>query len=259
MEDPIRWGLYVLLLLPGFIFVQTRDGHLLREKRSQFEKTFEILLGSVVIWMIACVIPWPWFSFGHRRPALEQARSAFRYFAQGAGPDWPELLTTDSALFFGAVCLWAFLAASAWGYWRKKRGVDGLIRFVTGRDWYPSVAFKFFEQNIDRVLIVKTPDYRYMGTLHSAPDTKDDPYFILSEVAYFLKPGEEGQNPKPLPGVRWVLIKFSDIVEIQALTAAAAEPVQVTWWLGKLAGWFSRQFSVVFRRVRGFPTDRMEP
>jgi len=32
MDDPLKLGLYVLLLIPGFIFVQVREYHLLREK-----------------------------------------------------------------------------------------------------------------------------------------------------------------------------------------------------------------------------------
>jgi hypothetical protein len=241
LEDPIKLGLYVLLILPGFIFVQTREYHLLREKRSQFEKTLEILLWSAAIWMIACAIPWSWPFLGRRGPALDQAQGAFRYFAQGASPDWPEILTADTAVFFGSVCWWVFVAANVWGYFRKSRGVNGLIRFVTGRDWYPSVPLKFFEQNVDRVVIVRTPEYRYLGTLHSGPDTKDDPYLILSEVAYFLPPDEKGPKLKPLPGVRWVLIKFSDIVEIQALTDAATERTQVAWWPGRAVDWFLRR------------------
>jgi len=234
MEDPIKLGLYVLLLLPGFILVQTREYHVLREKRPQFEKTLEILLWSAAIWMVACTIPWSWPFFGRRSLALGQVQDAFRYFAQGASPDWPELLTVAAAFFFVSVCAWVFVAANLWGYLRKGRWVNGLIRFVSGRDWYPSVALKFFDQNVDRIVIVQTPNVRYLGTLHSGPDTKDDPYLILSEVAYFLKPGETGPNPKPLPGVRWVLIKFSDISEVQALASEAGEPAQVTWWPGKV-------------------------
>jgi Family of unknown function (DUF6338) len=116
MEDPIRWGLYLLLVLPGFILVQTREYHLLLEKRSQFEKTLEILLWSAAIWMIACATPWSWPFFGSRSTALNHARGAFRFFAQGAGPDWPELLTTDSAIFFGAICGWVFLIANLWEF-----------------------------------------------------------------------------------------------------------------------------------------------
>jgi Family of unknown function (DUF6338) len=62
MEDPFKLGLYVLLLLPGFIFVQVREYYLLREKRSQFEKTLDIILWSAALWIAACTLPlwWPW-------------------------------------------------------------------------------------------------------------------------------------------------------------------------------------------------------
>ena len=47
MLENIKLGLLVVALLPGFIFVQAREHHLLREKRPQFEKTLEIILDSL--------------------------------------------------------------------------------------------------------------------------------------------------------------------------------------------------------------------
>jgi len=32
LEDVLKYGLYILLLLPGYIFAQTVEYHLLREK-----------------------------------------------------------------------------------------------------------------------------------------------------------------------------------------------------------------------------------
>src|SRR6059058_3249949 len=55
--DAIKSGFYILLLLPGFIFVQTRDYHLLREAKGQFEKTLEIILWSAIIWVGTCTFP----------------------------------------------------------------------------------------------------------------------------------------------------------------------------------------------------------
>jgi hypothetical protein len=39
-----------------------------------------------------------------------------------------------------------------------------------------------------------------------------------TRVARLPKPGERSTEPEDLPYVRWVLVKFDDIVEMQALT-----------------------------------------
>ena len=222
MDDPLKFGFYVLLALPGFIFVQTRDYHLLREQRSQFEKTLDIILCSAGIWIIACVSPW-WFPSNARALAFSQASIALRN--SGAGLDWSKLLTTPWGEFFASVCGGTFLAANIWGMARKNPRVDTGMELITGRDWYPSVAKKFFAQNINQVVIVSTPDTRYMGILFTAPDTKEDPHIILSEVSRLPKPGEE-PNIEELPLIRWVLIKFDDIIEIQALKPEALESTE---------------------------------
>jgi len=137
MEDALKIGVYVLLVLPGFILVQTREYHLLREKRSQFEKTLEIVLWSAAIWSIACASP-IWWPSDPRVLALCEAKAAMQDSASGVSLDWPKLLTADAALFFASVCLWSFLGANLWGILRKTRYVDAGIQWVTGRDWYPS-------------------------------------------------------------------------------------------------------------------------
>jgi hypothetical protein len=72
-------------------------------------------------------------------------------------------------------------------------------------------------------VIVETPAARYLGILFSAPDNKEDPHIILSEVSRLPRPSDAIQEIESLPLVRWVLIKFDDIVEIQALTSEAVE------------------------------------
>jgi hypothetical protein len=224
MEDALKIGVYVLLVLPGFIFVQTRDYFLLREKRSQFEKTLEIVLWSAAIWIIACASP-IWWPSDPRVLAIHEAKAALQDSTAGVSLDWPKLLTTDAAVFFGIVCLWSFLGAIFWGILRKTRYIDARIRWVTGRDWYPSVRQKFFDKNLGAAVIVETPAARYLGILFGAPDSKEDPHIILSEVSRLPKPGDVSQEIEPLPLVRLVLIKYDDIIEIQALTSAAVEPI----------------------------------
>jgi hypothetical protein len=136
MEDALKFGVYVLLVLPGFILVQTREYHLLREKRSHFEKTLEIVLWSAGIWIIACASP-IWSPSNPRISALCEARASLQDSAGDVSVDWPRLLTTDAAMFFASVCLWSFVGANLWGILRKTPRVDARIRWITGRDWYP--------------------------------------------------------------------------------------------------------------------------
>lgn len=240
MEDPFKLGLYVLLLLPGFIFVQVREYYLLREKRSQFEKTLDIILWSAALWMAACTLPlwWPWAS--SRTAALGEVKAALQ---NSTAPNWSTAFTSDSAVFFGTVSGWSFVLANAWGIVRKRRIADALIHFLTGRDWYSSVALKFFDKNVERVVVVETTKNRYMGVLHSAPDTKEDPHVILSEPISLPKQGEALREPEPLPMVDWVLVKFDDIVEIQALKPEAAERIPRTRLLRRVMNAFARIFS----------------
>src|SRR5581483_205545 len=143
MEDPLKLGLYVLLLLPGFIFVQVREYHLLREKRSQFEKSLDIILWSAAIWMVACTVPvwWPWSA--SRTLALDEAKRALQ---NASSPSWFSIFTADAAMFFGTGAGWSFVVANAWGIVRKAKGIDAFVHFITGRDWYPSVALKFLSR-----------------------------------------------------------------------------------------------------------------
>jgi hypothetical protein len=145
MEDALKIGTYILLILPGFIWVQTREYHLLREKRSQFEKTLEIILWSAAIWIIACASPY-WFPTDSRNVALYEARGALQDSGTRVSLDWPRLLTTDAAAVFATVCFYSFLGANLWGILRKTRYVDAGIQLVTGRDWYPSSSKSFLTE-----------------------------------------------------------------------------------------------------------------
>jgi hypothetical protein len=91
VEDALKIGVYVLLVLPGFILVQTREYHLLREKGSQFEKTLEIILWSAAIWIIACASP-IWWPSNPRSFALYEARAALQDSAGDVSVDSHKLL-----------------------------------------------------------------------------------------------------------------------------------------------------------------------
>jgi Family of unknown function (DUF6338) len=219
MFEPMNLGLYLLFFVPGFIFIQTIERHLVREKKPQFEKTIEIFLWSAFIWMIAIYVPL-WVPFGSARENF--LLSVREYLI----PDLCELNhkvkihnllnnINNGIAFFFTVCLWTFVIANIWGVIRKQKIVDALIKWLTGRDWYPSVSFKFFQNNIGKAIEVKVAEKQYLGILHSAPDTKEDKYIIVTEP-YLLVNDKKGFHYEQMALVKSIIVKFEDISQINA-------------------------------------------
>jgi Family of unknown function (DUF6338) len=226
--DTLKLGLYILLLLPGFLFVQVREYHLLREKKPQFEKSLEIILGSCFIWTVALALPWWWPWPSSRASIVREAAPILEELAGHSTAD--HAVSTASlqsyARFFFAVCLWSFIAANAWGAIRKNVRIDRLIKYLTGRSWYPSVALQFFKYSLDQAVIVTSENKRYLGILASAPDTYDDQHLLLTDVSILPKEGEAagGQTqPEALPLVDFMILKFQDVTEIQKLKSSVLE------------------------------------
>src|SRR5258707_8074067 len=173
--DIVKVAVYITLFIPGFVYIQTIEHHLLREKKAQFEKTLEIVLSSTFIWAIALSLPiwWPW---ADSRERLVNRLSDILIKQQSVGlvSDGLAQLSRDSSNFFFSICLWTFASANIWGMIRENRWVDARIKYVTGRDWFPSVSFKFFQENLNRAIEVKVSNKRYLGVLYIAPDNKDD-------------------------------------------------------------------------------------
>jgi uncharacterized protein DUF6338 len=227
--DPLKIGLYVLLALPGFIFVQVHEHHLLRERKPQFEKTLEIVLASALIWIVALFVPrwWPWEE--SRQWVVQEISSVLSGGSQFGSPGRALRSVRLCGEFFFGVCLWTLVAANLWGSFRKYSLLNAFIKYVTGRDWYPSVALRFFERVKLRVVVVTTKNRRYGGVLFSAPDAREDGHIILKDVA--LLPDEELAAksdsrlvPVPLPLVEFLLIRLDEVLEIRALKKDILSP-----------------------------------
>lgn len=213
MLDPIKIGIYILLFIPGFIYVQVTEHHLLREKKSELEKTLEIVLYSTLIWLVALTIPF-WFGWeGSRQVILAQISSQMAHKCDLI-KIVPSVLEhpRHAGKFFLSVCLWTFAIANAFGALRKYKWIDLPIKWVTGRDWYPCVAFRFFNENINKAIEISTTEGKhYLGILYSAPDVKDDKYIILTN------PGIIKENQvQQMKSVRQFFVKIDDIKEIKA-------------------------------------------
>jgi len=183
LPEPLKLGLIVLLLMPGFLWVQVRDHHLARENRPQFEHTFAIILVSSFIWILALMAPW-WWPWGNARSAvLTASASLLAMSVKDASEHWGTIITLDSGRFFVVVCGWTFVIANGWGVLRKSPWIDIAIRWCTGRAWYPTVSFQFFQRNLNKTVVLKSGDNLYWGVLTAAPDNAADPFIILTEVS----------------------------------------------------------------------------
>ena len=212
MLDFPKTGIYILLFLPGFIFVQTKEYHLLREKRPQFEKTLEVILFSAIIWMIALASPIWLLGVSAREEVLQVLNTVLEKDKMKSLLNEILKLKMASAIFFLSVCFWSFIFANLWGIIRKFPRFDSIIKGFTGRDWYPSVAFKFFKENLDRGVEVTVQDDKYLGVLYSAPDNKEDKYIVITKPHLLHESGKI----EPLTLVDYVVIKLDDISQIRS-------------------------------------------
>lgn len=199
-------GLYALLLIPGFIWVQVYEHYLLREKKEQFVKTLEIVLWSALIWAVSLLLP------------LKGAKLITEYLvgsAQGVN-GLPKLATHSNDLlhFFGLVCAVTFLGANLWAKMRRVRWWNSAVMGLTGRDWYPTSSQKFFAENVGRSVwvVLKDNDRTYVGTLYSAPDSAEDGHiivkhpFVVADKIFYRMP----MHP-------YLLLKVDHIVEIRSV------------------------------------------
>jgi len=207
-------GLYALLLIPGFIWVQVYEHYLLREKKEQFVKTLEIVLWSALIWAVSLLLP------------LRGAKLITEYFvgsAQGVN-GLPKLATHSNDLlnFFGVVCVGTFLGANLWAKMRRVRWWNSAVLWLTGRDWYPTSSQKFFAENIGKIVwvVLKDKDRDYVGILYSAPDSAGDGHIILKNPSVVA---DKKLNHMPINP--YLLLRVDDIVEIRSVLPIPCPPV----------------------------------
>lgn len=199
-------GFYVLLLIPGFIWVQVFEHHLLREKKEQFVKTMEVVLWSGMFWAGALILPC--------EPS-ETLRKSLVYGVR-TGKILASLMVHPREMInvFVAVTLVALVMANIWALTRKSLWLNALLKGLTGRDWYPSVRFRFYRENIDSGITFVANGNRYAGILFSAPDTVDDKYIMLKSVWYV--PDDKEGEPFQQMNVDSILFNVDDVNELVA-------------------------------------------
>lgn len=225
--DPIKIGLVVLVFVPGFIFIQIIERHLLREKKPQFEKTLEIILASALIWLLVLSAPDLVSPSESKEKVISLVEKSLQIAkpvdsnSKGGSPvaliENEEIRSVFSAfsLLFLYTCICSFLIANAWGMIRKVSFVDKVMNFLTGRDWFPNASFRFFKENLGKAIELETKSGKYIGILQTAPDVKEDRYIILSNPLQILKDGKKYKVEK-LELTQSILISIDEIQEIKS-------------------------------------------
>jgi len=173
--SPVKLFIFVLVFVPGYIFVQTLDIHLLKGEKSQFEKTVQVLLTSTVIWVVVYIIPIQYIS---------SMRNIIIDYIFGNN-DMPEnydkqFIIKISIKIYIITMVAVFLFANIYGIVRKIPCVNKLFITITGRDWYISVSMRFFRENLGKRLVVTCKDgKKYIGILRGAPDNINDKAIML--------------------------------------------------------------------------------
>jgi len=214
--DPLQIGIFILAFVPGYIFIQTLDHHLLKGEKSQFEKTVQILLASTVIWLLAFSLPlFP--VQAEKNFILSVIRRSIICNGQNSNFTAEFANNADKAvILFACVCLYSFFLANVWGVLRRIRRIDGFIRRLTKRDWYKTVSLRFFSENINAtILLTKKDKLRYAGVLNGAPDDKNDNCIILVNPSIVEK--NNGSFEFKKLAARSILVNLNEIELIEVI------------------------------------------
>jgi hypothetical protein len=172
--NPISLILFILVFVPGYIFIHILDYHLVKGEKSQFEKTVQGILASTIIWVI--------FLFFPIFPIIDTNRKLiinfiFETFISKKEIDILNLRPVINAglfLYF-LVLIVSAVIGNIWGWIRRRKQIDDILRFFTGRDRYRSVSLRFFTEYFGSTIIAtNTEGKKYAGILAGAPDDSDD-------------------------------------------------------------------------------------
>ena len=178
--NPISLLLFILVFVPGYIFIHILDYHLVKGEKSQFEKTVQGVFASTIIWVIFLFIP--------TIPLIETKRKLifdciFKIFVFNKILDdkaFNSVINAGLLLYFSVIIV-SVIVGNIWGWIRRRKRIDDCFRFFTGRDRYRTVSLRFFTEYFGSTIIVTNAGgKKYAGILTGAPDDSDDA-IILSK------------------------------------------------------------------------------
>jgi hypothetical protein len=175
---PVSLILFILVFVPGYIFIHILDYHLVKGEKSQFEKTVQGLLVSTIIWPIMMFFPYIPFVMEHRKIVIDYLKDAF-ITKQLNGNYETESIVNSFIFLYLIVCGYVFVLGNIWGWIRRHKTIDDWFRFFTGRDRYKTVSLRFYTEYFGSTVAVSTFDgKKYAGVLTGAPDDNNDAIII---------------------------------------------------------------------------------
>jgi len=169
----------ILFYIPGYIYIQTVDHFLLKGEKSQFEKTIQGILASLIIWLLFYLIPFQ--PLNHEKIAIfnlillkiESPQNSYVL----------EILINKInyiAILIFLLCIYSFLSASILSMIRKIKLVANILQLCTGRDYFQNVEFRFYSEGINRTIVITMRNAkRYVGILLGSPDQENDKKIII--------------------------------------------------------------------------------
>lgn len=180
--------LLILLYVPGYIFIQTVDYFLLKREKSQFEKTIQGLLASVVIFVL--------FILNNYQPFNSEKKTIIDLFLlKIQQPNNVYIIPcivekmNYFGIFFILLCIYSFVLAFLYSIIRKTKFISTLIQKITNRDYFQNVELRFYSESINKVIIITmNKGTKYLGSLIGTPDQENDKKIIVYDP-YIIENG----------------------------------------------------------------------
>lgn len=171
----------VLFFIPGYIFIQTFDHFLLKREKTQFEKTVQGFIASIIIWIIFYINTFQFFNKEKEsiiNLVIQKIKNQHNLYVND--------VLVSKAPYIGILilllCLYSFLLASIISIIRKTKLVANIIQLFTGRDYFQNVEFRFYTEGINKtVIITMKNENRFVGILVGTPDQENDTKIIISD------------------------------------------------------------------------------
>lgn len=152
----------IAFFIPGYIFIQTKDYFLLKREKTQFEKTIQGLIASVVIWFLFYLIKlqplnsekesiiklFILFKFEKNEYVLPCLINKFKYIA----------------ILILLVCSYSFIFSCIISIIRKTNLISNIIQLITRRDYFERIEFRFFAESINETVVITMKNgKKYLG------------------------------------------------------------------------------------------------
>jgi hypothetical protein len=178
--SPIQLVIFILVFVPGYIFIHITDYHLLKGEKSQFEKTVQVLLASTVIWVVMVILPCVPFITQKKTLVINYIISAIDKKPNALSDIDKQQLINTALWVYIAVLVYTFVAANIYGWLRRFNRIDFCIKSFTGRDRYKTVSLRFYTENLGSTVAVTNGEgKKFVGILGGAPDSTEDNAIIL--------------------------------------------------------------------------------